>query len=100
MVGPGGGLRTIGSGGMTIIFFFFQAEDGIRDKLVTGVRRVLFRSQHRAGRSDECEEADADSLIAHQTSRTILPNCSDCSKQRCAAGACASGSVRSTTGVS
>src|SRR5687767_15384206 len=27
-----------------IIFFFFQAEDGIRDKLVTGVRRVLFRS--------------------------------------------------------
>src|SRR2546425_9771891 len=26
------------------IFFFFQAEDGIRDKLVTGVRRVLFRS--------------------------------------------------------
>src|SRR2546427_4522650 len=24
-------------------FFFFQAEDGIRDKLVTGVRRVLFR---------------------------------------------------------
>src|ERR1041384_8435629 len=24
--------------------FFFQAEDGIRDKLVTGVRRVLFRS--------------------------------------------------------
>ena len=25
-------------------FFFFQAEDGIRDELVTGVRRVLFRS--------------------------------------------------------
>src|SRR2546425_6252134 len=25
-------------------FFFFQAEDGIRDKLVTGFRRVLFRS--------------------------------------------------------
>src|SRR5205823_10164513 len=24
--------------------FFFQAEDGIRDKLVTGFRRVLFRS--------------------------------------------------------
>ena len=24
--------------------FFFQAEDGIRDRLVTGVRRVLFRS--------------------------------------------------------
>src|SRR5690606_39872847 len=26
------------------IFFFFQAEDGIRDFHVTGVRRVLFRS--------------------------------------------------------
>src|SRR5687767_6344156 len=26
-------------------FFFFQAEDGIRDKLVTGFRRVLFRSR-------------------------------------------------------
>src|SRR3982750_1126175 len=25
-------------------FFFFQAEDGIRDLIVTGVRRVLFRS--------------------------------------------------------
>src|SRR2546422_8985723 len=25
-------------------FFFFQAEDGIRDVAVTGVRRVLFRS--------------------------------------------------------
>src|SRR2546425_4311471 len=25
-------------------FFFFQAEDGIRDKLVTEFRRVLFRS--------------------------------------------------------
>src|SRR5207249_6747181 len=27
-----------------IFFFFFQAEDGIRDRNVTGVRRVLFRS--------------------------------------------------------
>src|SRR5205807_5022863 len=26
------------------LFFFFQAEDGIRDYKVTGVRRVLFRS--------------------------------------------------------
>src|SRR5437773_4817736 len=25
-------------------FFFFQAEDGIRDRDVTGVQRVLFRS--------------------------------------------------------
>src|SRR5690606_40024044 len=30
-------------------FFFFQAEDGIRDFHVTGVRRVLFRSYKRAG---------------------------------------------------
>src|SRR2546425_6474246 len=27
-------------------FFFFQAEDGIRDKLVTEFRRVLFRSDN------------------------------------------------------
>src|SRR5437879_7434812 len=30
-------------------FFFFQAEDGIRDTSVTGVRRVLFRSQMLSG---------------------------------------------------
>src|SRR5439155_13064036 len=27
-----------------VFFFFFQAEDGIRDGHVTGVQRVLFRS--------------------------------------------------------
>src|SRR5207247_5112143 len=27
------------------VSFFFQAEDGIRDPLVTGVQRVLFRSR-------------------------------------------------------
>src|SRR6266487_5110994 len=27
-----------------VVFFFFQAEDGIRDGRVTGFRRVLFRS--------------------------------------------------------
>src|SRR5256885_2428408 len=33
------------------LFFFFQAEDGIRDYKVTGFRRVLFRSRsHDAGR--------------------------------------------------
>jgi len=31
-------------------FFFFQAEDGIRDIGVTGFRRVLFRSSY--SRSD------------------------------------------------
>src|SRR5436190_17664812 len=30
--------------GLCNFFFFFQAEDGIRDHCVTGVRRVLFRS--------------------------------------------------------
>src|SRR5260370_6139816 len=30
--------------GRILVFFFFQAEDGIRDSSVTGVRRVLFRS--------------------------------------------------------
>ena len=30
-----------------MIFFFFQAEDGIRDHCVTGFRRVLFRSPGR-----------------------------------------------------
>src|SRR2546430_15850378 len=29
---------------MLFFFFFFQAEDGIRDLTVTGFRRVLFRS--------------------------------------------------------
>src|SRR2546427_6256496 len=32
-----------------LIFFFFQAEDGIRDLTVTEFRRVLFRSHDRIG---------------------------------------------------
>src|SRR5256885_7562255 len=35
------------------IFFFFQAEDGIRDYKVTGVRRVLFRSRALASAKSE-----------------------------------------------
>src|SRR3989441_8968693 len=31
------------------VFFFFQAEDGIRDKLVTGVQTCLFRSKKGTG---------------------------------------------------
>src|SRR5688572_31729820 len=31
-----------------LCFFFFQAEDGIRDLTVTGVQSVLFRSQPSA----------------------------------------------------
>src|SRR5206468_9238674 len=32
-----------------LFFFFFQAEDGIRDLIVTEFRRVLFRSQRSSG---------------------------------------------------
>src|SRR2546425_7634966 len=32
-------------------FFFFQAEDGIRDKLVTGVQTCALPIYHRAGRA-------------------------------------------------
>src|SRR5205823_8741303 len=35
---------------LSCVYFFFQAEDGIRDKLVTGVQTWLFRS---IGRSPE-----------------------------------------------
>src|SRR2546423_10993230 len=35
---------TVSAGSRCVRFFFFQAEDGIRDKLVTEFRRVLFRS--------------------------------------------------------
>ena len=31
-------------GYVNVVFFFFQAEDGIRDLVVTGVQSVLFRS--------------------------------------------------------
>src|SRR5699024_11927401 len=31
---------------IVFVFFFFQAEDGIRDRNVTGVQTVLFRSWH------------------------------------------------------
>src|SRR5438034_4709071 len=33
-----------------LVFFFFQAEDGIRDHCVTEFRRVLFRSVRHRGR--------------------------------------------------
>src|SRR5437773_8218244 len=36
---------------LCFFFFFFQAEDGIRDRDVTGVRRVLFRSPARSART-------------------------------------------------
>src|SRR2546425_4654996 len=33
---------------MTVVFFFFQAEDGIRDKLVTGVQTCALPISRRA----------------------------------------------------
>ena len=37
-------ICTLSSSGFFVFIFFFQAEDGIRVRDVTGVRRVLFRS--------------------------------------------------------
>src|SRR2546425_10364886 len=39
------------------LFFFFQAEDGIRDKLVTEFRRVLFRSRRAHRGAPGCGRA-------------------------------------------
>src|SRR5690606_40778697 len=39
-------------GTFSFFFFFFQAEDGIRDFHVTGVRRVLFRSSRELSSRD------------------------------------------------
>src|SRR5256884_1334713 len=76
-----------------VIFFFFQAEDGIRDVAVTEFRRVLFRSllaeQHLAtltwllaplelkpdlliGRLSAAEKAAARERIAAGASRVIV----------------------------
>src|SRR6266849_9434270 len=42
----------IESSNIICFFFFFQAEDGIRDPLVTGVQTLLFRSRRSGcGRS-------------------------------------------------
>src|SRR2546430_10419879 len=41
---------------MVVFFFFFQAEDGIRDLTVTGVQRVLFRSLL----PDKCDQRTAE----------------------------------------
>src|SRR2546425_8520016 len=42
---------------MLFIFFFFQAEDGIRDKLVTGVQTCALPILAKADRRDEPIEA-------------------------------------------
>src|SRR2546425_1616152 len=40
-------------------FFFFQAEDGIRDKLVTGVQTCALPISQRAEREDRDREGEA-----------------------------------------
>src|SRR2546430_9802855 len=41
-----------------VFFFFFQAEDGIRDLTVTGVQTVLFRSTLSTRSSPRCSAWD------------------------------------------
>src|ERR1041384_6731164 len=66
----------------TLSPFFFQAEDGIRDKLVTGFRRVLFRSEnlHRPVCVRLVEELDQRhrqrvSLFARSEERRVGKEC-------------------------
>src|SRR2546425_3832522 len=49
---------------MLLFFFFFQAEDGIRDKLVTGVQTVLFRSAPDRSRGPRGRRRRGDRLTA------------------------------------
>src|SRR5205823_11968666 len=44
---------------LVFLFFFFQAEDGIRDKLVTGVQTCALPISHRAPRSSQLARRDA-----------------------------------------
>src|SRR5690606_13034318 len=53
----------------SVLFFFFQAEDGIRDFHVTGVQRVLFRSTLSECLALQLRQADAPTEVlacAHQ----------------------------------
>src|SRR6185437_631028 len=62
--------------------------------------RIGEEQPHRRGgerdadEREQSEQADAQALQAHQTSRTILPNCPDVSSLCWAAAASASGKVR------
>src|SRR3989441_11577095 len=53
---------------VSVFFFFFQAEDGIRDKLVTGVQTcalpIYLQAEHREAPEDE-EVEPAGERLAH-----------------------------------
>src|SRR2546425_12734652 len=51
---------------MIVIFFFFQAEDGIRDKLVTGVQTCALPISHGHPRRAETAERTAPLLELHR----------------------------------
>src|SRR5256885_4084818 len=60
-----------------VVFFFFQAEDGIRDYKVTGVRRVLFRSSLMP---DSSEKPSAMALDESGTEKTQSVPAAGCSR--------------------
>src|SRR5690606_40794392 len=53
--------------------FFVQAEDGIRDFHVTGVRRVLFRSQPTAHYAMGGVPTDVNGRVVVDGAATVLP---------------------------
>src|SRR2546422_8562995 len=59
---------------MIIIFFFFQAEDGIRDVAVTGVQTCALPISKRASRSDSCGAISQNEAASYCT--TTTPGCS------------------------
>src|SRR5688500_19798715 len=60
-----------------ILFFFFQAEDGIRDYKVTGFRRVLFRSAVQGSQRD-IDGADHPLGLSGPLSQSLLLVEQDC----------------------
>src|SRR5438876_8488558 len=65
---PGNWLSITRPSNFAASLFFFQAEDGIRDGRVTGVRRVLFRSWPRANNANDT------AITCSQSSEVIKPS--------------------------
>src|SRR5579885_214867 len=49
-----------------LLIIFFQAEDGIRDRNVTGVQTCALPIFHRGPRKHDRRSSDQDSRLAHQ----------------------------------